>query len=139
MKETFYLTLKINKMKIRTQYNQKGVARNNQVFTQPSMTIPGQSMTVGEAIARFTMGLPVKGGKIPIWEGDTEIYPDLDTMDLVERDEYVRQSKDKLDLYNKQVQDRIKAKQKAYEEKIEAEIKRQVSQRSAALPPEVAK
>lgn len=121
----------------RTPLNCRNWPKKNQYFTEVSQTIPEQSMSIKEAIARFTMGLPVGGARVPIYEGDDDIYPDLNTMDLVERDEYVQESLEKLNRYKKQQADKLAAERAAYDKKIADEIRKQASQRSAALPPEV--
>lgn len=55
-----------------------------EVNTQPSLTIPDQTMTVKEIMERFAKGLDATGEKVPSYNGDLDL-PDLDKMDLSER------------------------------------------------------
>ena len=75
-------------MKIRNQLNSKSFEKNYETNEGPDMCIPDQSMTVREIMDRFTRGLPLDQGKVPIYEGE-EYTPDLLNMDLVDRHEYM--------------------------------------------------
>jgi len=121
-------------MKWKTQHNATQFPKDYEKSQGKSLTIPDQSTSVSEMIARFTMGLPMNGARIPIWEGDDEVYPDLNSMDLVERDEYVMAQKDKLDRYNDQQQKRKAAEQAAFDKKIEDEIRKQATARQSLNP-----
>ena len=59
------------------------------VFTQPSMTVPDQTMTLRQIMDRYASGLPVGGIKEALWDEDPEnslgINPkSLDLVDLQE-------------------------------------------------------
>jgi hypothetical protein len=38
-------------------------------FTQPSLTVPDQTMSIPELIRRYAQGLPLGAPKVPIYEG----------------------------------------------------------------------
>lgn len=65
-----------------------------------SMTVPDQAMSIQEMLRRAASGLPLDGGKVPMYEGDEDTedddligHPDLSKMDLVDRAEYIEQQK----------------------------------------------
>lgn len=75
-------------MKIKNTLNAKEFQKTGEVNNFPSMTIPDQTMTIKEILDRFTRGLPLDAGKVPIYEGE-EFTPDLRYMDLAEREEFI--------------------------------------------------
>lgn len=70
----------------KTPYNADHFPKDHQVFTQPSQTIPDETMTIDQIVRRFTKGLPLEG-KQAVYLGEDEI-PDIKRMDLTEIDEY---------------------------------------------------
>lgn len=60
-------------------------------------TIPDQSLSVREILDRFTKGLGVPGGKVPMYYGEEVEYPNFDRMDISERHDWVRDSKQFVD------------------------------------------
>ncbi|QCS36951.1 hypothetical protein [Tortoise microvirus 32] len=75
--------------KWRTPYNSKEFPKNYEVNTQPSQTIPDQTMSVREIMDRYARGLPISAGKVPIYDGDEDL-PDFKKMDLSEQQELLR-------------------------------------------------
>jgi len=57
---------------IRTNINASGLMSKGFVFTQPSLTVPDQSMSIGEIIRRFASGLPLGGQRVPLYEDEGE-------------------------------------------------------------------
>ena len=93
-----------------------------EINNEPSMTIPNQAMTVRELMIRFASGLPLKGQKVPIYEGDEEI-PDIDKMELIEREEYYLELKKQREEVEERVkQRRIKAKEMKLEQIVQDRI-----------------
>jgi hypothetical protein len=90
--------------KFRNHYNQKNFTTDHEVNTQPSLTIPDQSMTVKEIMERYARGLNVGGEKVPVYEGE-DPSPNFGTMDLAERQEIVEQMKNELE----DITDKVKA------------------------------
>ena len=80
-------------MKIRNSLNY--IQERGKVFTEPSQTVPDQTMSIRTILDRYAKGLPTTGMKIPIYEdGDIDNYiPDPKTMDLAERQEYAKQAR----------------------------------------------
>lgn len=57
-----------------------------------SKTIPDQSMTISELVARYARGLPIDSGKVPIFcpeELHNDALPDLTGMCMADRMEYM--------------------------------------------------
>lgn len=61
-----------------------------QEITQPSQTIPDQSLSIVDIMRRSASGLPLVGQKIPIYNGEDVDHPDLTKMDLAEREAYIK-------------------------------------------------
>lgn len=72
-------------MKFKHHYNADLFNSDAEVNTQASLTIPDQSMSVSEIIKRFASGLPVLGEKVPIYDGEENDLPDLNHLDLADR------------------------------------------------------
>lgn len=52
----------------RTQYNQEAYTPKREVNKQPSLTVPDQTMTIPEIIARYARGLPLEGYRPPLFD-----------------------------------------------------------------------
>lgn len=76
--------------KIKTWLNFKDFAKDYEVNTMPSETVPDQTMSVSEILNRYARGLPIGGSKVPIYEDDNDL-PDPRTLDLAERQELKEQ------------------------------------------------
>lgn len=99
---------------------------------KPSMTVPNQAMTVRELIIRFASGIPLDAGKVPIYEGELDL-PDLDKMDLIEREAYykeLRQQRDEVELRVKNA--RIKREEMKMEEVIQERIRKAQEEKDRA-------
>jgi hypothetical protein len=61
-------------MKPRIKYNFEfqHLKIQGQKFTQPSMTIPDQTMSIPELIRRYAQGLPLGAPRVPIYEGEDD-------------------------------------------------------------------
>jgi hypothetical protein len=94
-------------MKFKTPYNAEEFELDNEVNNLPSLTIPDQTMSIREILERFSKGLSIEQGKVPIYEGEEDYLPDLKTLDLVDRAELLEQvRKEKQELENKIVRKR---------------------------------
>lgn len=63
---------------------------------QKSRTIPNQSMTINEMVARYRKGLPIHGSKnVPLYTGG-EPMVNLDNLDLIDRQAYIDSVADEL-------------------------------------------
>lgn len=97
-----------------------------QVFTQPSMTVPGQSLSMREILQRFTHGLPIEGQKTSIFEEDQEPSQGINpkTLDLVDRQELMETNKQLInDIQNRQKARRKKHSDSAERDRIEKAVK----------------
>lgn len=82
-----------------------------------SETVPDQSLTMREILQRHSSGMPLSGGRTPVYNGEDDIPQDLLKMDLADRESYL----DSLRERNKIAYDEIRRKQKIHADKIEAE------------------
>lgn len=97
-------------MEFATQYNNKR-ARDPERNTKPSLTIPDQSMTIREIMIRYAKGLPISGGRVPLYEnedGEEDFYPDIEHMDLADRQQFLEDSKKEIELAKAEVARREK-------------------------------
>ena len=75
---------KINNMKVFNALNASEREKNYRVFTQPSQTVPDQTMSIKEILERYAKGLPIGGGLEPIYEEDDTNGINPRTLDLVD-------------------------------------------------------
>lgn len=76
-------------MKTNNPFNYKPY--EGKIFTQPSMTVPDETMSIRELLSRHVNGLPVENGKVPLYDEDESsdgINPK--TLDLTDWDELKR-------------------------------------------------
>ena len=110
---------------IKNHYNGRYFPKTHEINTQPSKTVPNQAMTVKELIIRFASGLPLTGAKIPIYEGSEE-FPDINRMDLIERELYYLDLKKQ----REEVEERVKGRRvKAEQMKMEKVISERVAKK----------
>lgn len=69
--------------KVNHPLNYDHTAHAGEINDQPSETIPDESMSIREILARFAQGLSVGGGRTPIYDEDDD-FPDPRTLDLAE-------------------------------------------------------
>lgn len=79
-------------MKVVTIFNVDVSKSNALVSKNPSLTVPDQTYTMRQILDRSRRGLPVSGGRVPLYDEDDDL-PDIRTMDLCDIQEY----KDKLE------------------------------------------
>lgn len=114
-----------------TQKSAKSRKKKYEVNNEKSKTVPGQTMTIAEMIARHRKGLPIEESKGALYQGD-ELLPDISRMDLIDRQAYMDSVADALVEVRARIQESVKTKQeqeildridKAVREKV-AEISR---------------
>lgn len=66
-----------------------------EVFTLPSLTVPDQALSLKEIIRRFAMGIPMDGGRLPVFDEENDL-PDFTKMDLADREEAVERYQEEL-------------------------------------------
>lgn len=77
--------------------------------TGVSDTIPGQTMTIQEMVARHRKGLPIDQSRGALYQGE-ELMPDIDKMDLVDRQAYMDSVADALVEVKARIQESVKTK-----------------------------
>lgn len=75
---------KINDMKVFNALNAHEREKKHRVFTQPSQTVPDQTMSIKEILERYAKGLPIGGGLDPIYEEEETNGINPRTLDLVD-------------------------------------------------------
>lgn len=73
-------------MKVKNSLNANTFDKKYKVFTQPSMTVPDQSMSIKTILERYARGLPV-GGRLDEYYDEEDTLPNPLTLDLAERQE----------------------------------------------------
>lgn len=108
--------------------------RQFEVILGPSMTIPDQTMSIKDIMARFTRGLPIEGGKTPIYYGEDNDFPDMSRLDISERQEIIENYQNEL----KDIQTRHQQKQASHEAKngLKNDSTQSNNQQPAALGPD---
>lgn len=89
-------------MKIKHSLNAKHFEVKGKVFTQPSMTVPDQSMSIKTILERYARGLPV-GGRLDEYYDEDDIMPDYRTLDLSEIQELREEVKITFEKHKKNV------------------------------------
>lgn len=89
----------MKKRKLRHSLNYEG--SKGEVNTQPSETVPDQSLTVKEIYQRFASGRPLSKSRNLHFTGD-DFFPESRSLDLVDmHDEYLNASQARADAENK--------------------------------------
>lgn len=83
-------------LNFKTAYNAGDFINDDEVPLGASLTVPGQSMSVKEIMTRYANGLHPGGIKVPVYEGDSDL-PDIDRMDLVDRQEFALAARQELE------------------------------------------
>jgi len=73
-------------MKVKNSINANSFEKNYKKFTQPSLTVPDQSMSIKTILERYARGLPV-GGRLDEYYDEEDDLPNPLTLDLAERQE----------------------------------------------------
>jgi hypothetical protein len=73
-------------MKVKNSLNANTFEKKYKIFTQPSMTVPDQSMSIKTILERYSRGLPV-GGRLDEYYDEDDTLPNPLTLDLAERQE----------------------------------------------------
>lgn len=96
----------------RTQFNEAPY-EDGEKNDLPSLTIPDQSLSVSQIMARYAQGLPLDGVKVPVYDGDDDVdLPDPRRLDLAERQELAENvSRELSDLVDKRKRKQAKANQ----------------------------
>lgn len=111
--------------------------------TNPSLTIPNQSLTIQEIYKRYATGRPLGGSRELIYDDDgtgkmvvnfDDYMPDLGTLDLADRQEVLTRAKIELDRIKKELDGIAKARKSASEKENE-ELKKRLAKLEAERNP----
>lgn len=104
-------------MKVINLLNKHERTAKGETFTQPSQTIPDQTMSMRTILDRYAKGLPIAGSKEAIWsEDESEHGINPKTLDLVDFQEMKMKNKAKIEELENQVKEQRKAKKEATQE-----------------------
>lgn len=124
-------------MNFQTQYNRTidDIEAYNEINVGASLTVPDQSLSIREIIARNQAGIPLTGERIAMYYDDEEM-PDLKKMDLSEIHELQQRNQATMDRINKELYEKDKAKKdRAYRDRlIEEHEKKRKSETTNAAP-----
>jgi hypothetical protein len=96
-----------------------------QVFTQPTLTIPDQTMSMRTIMERYARGLPFEDRKVPLFDVDElSTGVDLRKLDLVDIQEMSMEHKKTLKKHKESVEEADKKRQHdLFEEEINKRVK----------------
>lgn len=103
-------------MKIRNIFNAHEFT-DNEVISEPSQTIPDQTMSIRELVKRYASGLPLGGSNNPIYEGEDGDGIDPRRLDLAERQELEIAARQEL----AEIEERLKSTTITTEQKLSSE------------------
>lgn len=87
-------------MKVKNSLNANEFDKNYKIFTQPSLTVPDQSMSIKTILERYARGLPV-GGRLDEYYDEEDTMPDYRTLDLTEIADLQQEVKDTFEKHRK--------------------------------------
>lgn len=109
--------------RIKTWSNASQFPKDYEKNSMPSKTVPGQTMTVAEMVARYRKGLPIDQTKGALYQGE-ELLPNIDHMDLIERAEYMDSVADALVEIRAKLESEAKTNQeKEFLKKVDIEVR----------------
>jgi len=89
-------------MKIKNSLNANEFEKVYKTFTQPSMTVPDQTMSIRIILERYSRGLPI-GGRLDEYYDEDDTMPDYKTLDLTEIADLQDQVKTTFEKHRKKV------------------------------------
>lgn len=110
----------------KNHFNARFYPSPGEVNTEPSQTIPNQSLTIEEIYTRFAQGRTVAGVGQPEYDDDgsgkidldfDDFMPNLATLDLAERQQVMEMAKEELDAVKTRLDAVASARKKAAEHK----------------------
>ena len=104
------------KRKVRNPSNYQ--VPEGKIFTQPSMTVPDQTMSLRTIMDRYASGMPIGGIKEAIWDDDVENTLGINpkTLDLVDLQELKEINKEDMAKLTRKQQQEAKASKELLEE-----------------------
>lgn len=138
MKKSIKSTTAIVQPKFKSHYNSHFFPKQKEIVnqTQPSLTVPNQSMTIQEIYKRFASGRPLSGVSDRDYDYDgvnqhgfdfDDIMPDISKMDLADRQEILENAKLELDEVKRRL-DSIARARKQQADKKQADLEKKIKE-----------
>jgi len=89
-------------MKIKNSLNANTFEKKYKTFSQPSMTVPDQTMSIRTILERYSRGLPI-GGRTDEYYDEEDTMPDYRTLDLTEIADLQLEVKETFEKHRKKV------------------------------------
>jgi hypothetical protein len=119
---------------IRDHFNSKWFGKRYEINNEPSLTIPDEAMSISEMVARFANGIPLDGGREPLYDGEEELT-DLEKLDLSERQAILEEARQRIAEAETSVKKRREeAEQKRLDDLVEQRVKLRLEEQQAAKP-----
>lgn len=113
----------------KTQYNYEEFPDAGEIIKGRSMTIPDQTLSVKELMERYARGLSLSGVKVPIYEGDEEGMPDLEHLDLADRQLLLETAQQEIeDIRNRANEKALKLKKRKNDEAVQKAYQRLIKE-----------
>lgn len=113
VEDSIFRTRQWRNLRWRTPYTYPEFPSNNEINTQPSLTIPDQTMSIQEILSRYARGIEPDNVRTPIYEGE-DAMPDISKMDLADQQAFREAVEEELDGIKNHYAEKVK---KAEEEK----------------------
>lgn len=97
-------------MKFKTNYTAHQWPTKGEINTLPSKTIPDQSLSVQQIMERYARGLPLDGVRVPVYLGDEIEFPEMERLDLTERQQLIAEARERTKLIQEELQNQEKAR-----------------------------
>lgn len=123
----------------KTPYNQKDQGKFYEVNLEPTETLPDQSMSVQEILRRYASGLPLGGGREPVYNEESESLMNYERLDKVGKIEVQRRYQERLKEIDEDLQLQEKTKREAERQNlINQEVEKKFKEKTISLktPPE---
>lgn len=105
--------------------------KDHEKNSEPSMTVPGQTMTIAEMVARHRKGLPIDQSKGALYQGE-ELLPNIDHMDLIDRQAYMDSVADALVDVKARIQESVSSKkEQEILDRIDSAVRKELARLSA--------
>lgn len=122
----------VSGMPYKTQMNAIKYPKRGEVYTMPSKTVPDLSMSVKELIYRYTHGLSLGQGKVPVYDSESEIEmpSNWEKLDISERRDWLAEKTAEYE----EIQDRLRRKNaELLEQQRQEEVDKAVERKLKAI------
>lgn len=114
--------------RIKTQLTAQSYPKQYEQNHGKSLTVPNQSMTIKEMVARHRKGLPIDESRGALYQGD-ELVADISQMDLIDRQQYIDSVADALVEVKERLREAAKSKsEKELIDRVEFEVQKRIKE-----------